>query len=70
MLVCFSVLPFHFSAAKVYILRVLEKLYAHFFSIMVLLRNYLEQMKSRFTDIKQTKCAIFVNLTPNAKKQL
>ena len=69
-MVRFSVLRFHFPAAKVYILHVLEKLCAYFFIVMVLLRNYLEQMESQFTDIKQTKCAIFVNLTPNAKKQL
>lgn len=34
------------------------------------MRNYLAQMKSRFTDIKQTKCAIFVNLTLNTKKAI
>ena len=69
-MVRFSVLRFLFSDAKVQTLRVLEKLYKYFFSVMVLLRNYLEQMESQFTDIKQTKCAIFVNLTLNAKKQL
>ena len=69
-MVRFSVLRFLFPDAKVQTLRVLEKLYKYFFSVMVLLRNYLEQMESQFTDIKQTKCAIFVNLTPNAKKQL
>ena len=69
-MVRFSVLRFLFPDAKVQTLGVLEKLYACFFSVMVLLRNYLEQMESQFTDIKQTKCAIFVNLTLNAKKQL
>ena len=69
-MVRFSVLRFHFPDAKVQTLGVLEKLYKYFFVVMVLLRNYLEQMESRFTDIKQTKCAIFVNLTLNTKKQL